>query len=192
MPEFRDYESLTNLLDAQETAVEDDQRRERFRQAAAGRKLLALIVNPCNGRRVPTAFSSVQVTHLKRRLYRAEGNLPLEGVTIGDRPTIPRLLLAGTYRTQALRRQGMQLQEDPFRSLVPEVVDLTLAFADLERPHVVTSQHWATFNQENAGEEATGFEDPLTREPLAYDGEHYGGIVATLEEALRLRQAACD
>ncbi|HUP26631.1 MAG TPA: hypothetical protein VM124_03245 [Candidatus Limnocylindrales bacterium] len=191
MPKFCDYDSLANLLDAQQVAVEEDERRARLKQAAAGQKLLTLIVDPCNGRREPTAFSTLQVSHIKRRLYRVEGSFPLEGVVIGDRPTLPRLVLAGTYRTLALRRQGTQLQEDPLRSLVPEVADLTLAFADLERPRVTTSQHWAAFNHLNAGEEATGFEDPLTHAPLTHDGNHYAGILATLHEALRIRQDAC-
>ena len=192
MPDFRNFESLENILAAHEATIEREEERQRLLAAVAGQQLLTKIVKPCLGSRKPKYFhSSLNIRHVKRQTYQVEGDLPLEPVVVGDQPATARLVLSGTYRTLAKRQQKGQIREDPLSCLVPQSADLTLVIADLERPYLVTAQHWASFDQQQADGLGTGFYDPQTLEPLAYDGNYYAGVVETLREAERIQTTAC-
>lgn len=192
MPDLSNYESLKNITLAHEVAVVVAEERERLLAAAAGQRLLGQIVKPCLGSKAPKFFnSSMSISHIKKKTYKVEGNFPLEPTVVGDRATTARLVLTGTYVTLANRRQKGHMQEDPLRSLVPQNADLTLVLADLERPYVVTPQHWAAFDNDLVDGLATGFYDPMTEEPLRYDDNYYEGIVSTLTEAVKIQTDAC-
>lgn len=192
MPNYRDYESLRNVLDAHHQAIDEANRQDRLRRAAAGKKLLAIIVKPCTGARKPAYFnSSVVVHHLRGKNYGVRADVPLQPTTVNELPTSARLILTGKYRTLALKRQGHTLQEDPLQCLVPQTADLTVVFSDLKKPQIVTPLHWATFNTEMCKGEATGFMDPHSGQQLSLGSNHYAGVVDTLKEAISIQNAAC-